>query len=214
MIQANFNALCYYDSNIFHNSTWEEFVCNHATVSRHITNSKYIRQVILGNCNCKRQIDLEKYIMDNILGLASYHVFGMNDVIFFSNDEIIIEVYENEDMEEKYSRIHEFTKMLSIPLKTELFALHKIQGANGYIKECHIINDNMYGIKRTNTLSIKGVDAYIYPFVVRKLLGQEIQEEDKVFFHNGLLCKYEEVPEITFSNKTIKFNKKIVDIMR
>lgn len=211
MIQANFNALLYYDPNIFVYNTWKDFVYYTATDIPHIIRSKYIRQVVLGNCNCKRQVNLEKYIMDYILGLAAYHVFGLDEVVFFSNDEIIIKVDNKKDIEEKYSKVYDFTKMLSIPLRTEIFTLHKINGTNGYVKECHITNDNEWGIEERNTMSIKCVDAQMYPFVVRKLLDQKIQEEDRIFYKDGLLCKYVDVPEITISNKTFKLNEKSVD---
>ena len=34
------------------------------------------------------------------------------------------------------------------------------------------------------------------PFVLRKLNGEHITENDKVFYHEGLLAKFIEVPEI------------------
>ena len=34
------------------------------------------------------------------------------------------------------------------------------------------------------------------PFVIRKVLNQEVDENDKVFYHEGLLAKFIEVPEI------------------
>ena len=34
------------------------------------------------------------------------------------------------------------------------------------------------------------------PFVIRKLLGEEVTESDKVFYHEGLLAKYIEAPKI------------------
>lgn len=53
MRKANFSALKFYDKSIFSNAdTWEEFVGRY-TENKHIVNSKYIRQVILGNCNPK-----------------------------------------------------------------------------------------------------------------------------------------------------------------
>lgn len=67
MRKANFSALKNYDSGIFDSvDTWEEFISRY-TDNKHIINSKYIRQVILGNCNPKRQVTYEKYLMDGIL---------------------------------------------------------------------------------------------------------------------------------------------------
>ena len=69
MVKANFSALRHYDSSIFHNGdTWESFIGRY-TQNQHMILSKYIRQVILGNCNPKRHITYEKYLMDMILTL-------------------------------------------------------------------------------------------------------------------------------------------------
>ena len=56
MRKANFSSLHSYDKGIFCNAdTWEQFI-SRFTDNEHIVNSKYIRQVILGNCNPKRHI--------------------------------------------------------------------------------------------------------------------------------------------------------------
>ena len=56
MRKANFSSLHHYNSDIFGGAeSWEEFIGRY-TGNQHIINSKYIRQVILGNCNPKRHI--------------------------------------------------------------------------------------------------------------------------------------------------------------
>ena len=40
------------------------------------------------------------------------------------------------------------------------------------------------------------LNAYVFPFVLRKFNGEEITENDKVFYHEGLLSKFIEIPEI------------------
>ncbi len=44
------------------------------------------------------------------------------------------------------------------------------------------------------------------PFALRKLLGQEITESDRVFYHEGLLAKFIEVPDIRI-NKNSPFSE-------
>lgn len=67
MRKANFSSLQNYDKDIFDGAdTWKKFISSF-TDNKHIINSKYIRQVILGNCNPKRHIVYEKYLMDGIL---------------------------------------------------------------------------------------------------------------------------------------------------
>lgn len=193
MKKANFSSLKYYDVSIFDNAkTWEDFIGKY-TENKHIINSKYIRQVILGNCNPKRHITYEKHLMDTLLTIiekfiASQEKFTGNKLVFFSNDEI---AYDVTDMEENISK--EFAKEIAsyitvgllVPFEVEYFTLKKINGTNGYYKEF----DN-------GNIEFKCLDNYILPFVMRKFLKQEAVESDKVFYHNGLLAKFVETPEI------------------
>ena len=139
MKKANFSVLKHYDSDIFGKAeTWEEFIGKY-TSNKHIINSKYIRQVILGNCNPKRQATYEKYIMGQVLEiLIDVEKIGyfLNEIVFFSNDEIVIDMEEyvnclsNRKITE--SKIKEY---FDVPFKVELFYLRKINGTNGYYKE-------------------------------------------------------------------------------
>lgn len=192
MRKANFSALQHYDSTIFASaSTWEDFIGLY-TDNRHIINSKYIRQVILGNCNPKRHITYEKYLMDMILtGIKKYNL--TDKVVFFSNDEVVFEV----DRATKIETLLYMCKCLKedieedfmLPVTAELFTLYKINGTDGYYKE--IFEEN----EETN-IEFKCLDNYMLPFVLRKFNGEEITESDKVFYHEGLLSKFIEIPEI------------------
>lgn len=192
MRKANFSALQHYDSSIFAGaSTWEDFIGLY-TGNRHITNSKYIRQVILGNCNPKRHITYEKYLMDMILtGIEKYNL--IDKVVFFSNDEIVFEV----DRSVKIETLLYMCKCLKedieedfiLPVRVELFTLHKINGTDGYYKEILSENEDV-------NIEFKCLDNYMLPFILRKFSGEEITESDKVFYHEGLLSKFIEIPEI------------------
>lgn len=189
MRKANFSALQHYDSTIFSSaSTWEDFIGLY-TDNHHIINSKYIRQVILGNCNPKRHITYEKYLMDGILTWLT-EIFVSNDrVVFFSNDEIVINI---SDMEPEQRELLKFqieynSKDLSVPVKVKMFTLYQIRGTDGYYK-----NGEDY-------IELKCLDNYMLPFVLRKFNEEEITESDKVFYHEGLLAKFIEIPEIEVS---------------
>lgn len=192
MRKANFSALRHYDSSIFAGtSTWEDFIGLY-TGNRHIINSKYIRQVILGNCNPKRHITYEKYLMDMILtGIEKYNL--IDKVVFFSNDEIVFEM----DRAAKIETLLYMCKCLKedieedfiLPVRVELFTLHKINGTDGYYKEIFKENEEV-------DIEFKCLDNYMLPFVLRKFSGEEITESDKVFYHEGLLSKFIEIPEI------------------
>ena len=198
MRKANFSALQHYGDSIFKSmfagaSTWEDFI-GLFTDNKHIINSKYIRQVILGNCNPRRHVSYEKYLMDKVLDiLLKEDGYSVNDIVFFSNDEIIIDITGNDDRLKllKLRNILErvLFREVDVPLKVKVFKLHKIKGINGYYEE-------IYESIKDTKIELKCVDNYMMPFVFRKLNGEDITENDKVFYHEGLLAKFIEVPEI------------------
>lgn len=191
MRKANFSALKFYNRSIFDNAnTWEEFIERY-TENKHIVNSKYIRQVILGNCNPKRQVTYEKYLMGLVLEVLIDELgYSASDIAFFSNDEIVIDMGKYEDCIRKRELIEwQIKGYFNIPFRIELFYLRKITGTNGYYKEIvKNIIEREYEFKCLNN--------YVLPFVLRKFNGEEIAENDKVFYHEGLLSKFIEIPEI------------------
>ena len=191
MRKANFSALKLYDKSIFSNAdTWEEFIERY-TENKHIVNSKYIRQVILGNCNPRRQVTYEKYLMDLVLEVLIDELgYSASDIAFFSNDEIVIDMGKYKDCINKQKILEMVVNVrFNIPFRIELFYLHKITGTDGYYKELvKNIIERKYEFKCLNN--------YTLPFVLRKFNGEEITENDKVFYHEGLLSKFIEIPEI------------------
>lgn len=195
MKKANFSSLHHYSADMFKDpfgvaNTWEEFI-EKFTDNKHIINSKYIRQVILGNCNPKRHITYEKYLMDNVLS-ALYGYVAEKRIVFFSNDEIIYNMsgIKMNTLRLVLKSITEILKKrVDIPLKVEFFTLHKIDNTDGYYKE--IFKEN--GEKG---IEFKCLDNYMLPFVIRSFLGEEITDSDRVFYHEGLLAQFIEVPKI------------------
>lgn len=190
MRKANFSSLHHYSADMFGVNTWEEFISKF-TNNQHIINSKYIRQVILGNCNPKRHITYEKYLMDILLtDLLEKHI-PIERVVFFSNDEIVIDVSDmNKSRQVLLAfNIEQYLKDASPKFKVELFTLYKIHGTDGYYKE--ILNEN--GEK---DIEFKCLDNYVMPFVIRHFLGEEVADSDKAFYHEGLLAQFIEVPKI------------------
>ena len=191
MRKANFSSLCHYNADIFGEANfWEEFIGRY-TDNQHIINSKYIRQVILGNCNPKRHITYEKYLMDGALTYLTEVFISMNRIVFFSNDEIVLDVSDMDKNKQKriVFAISNGMKDMPVPLKTELFVLHKIGGTDGYYKEIMGENENI-------EIEFKCLDNFALPFVLRKFLGEDVTESDRVFYHEGLLAKFIETPQI------------------
>jgi hypothetical protein len=188
MRKANFSSLHHYDRSMFGADTWEEFIGGF-TDNKHIIHSKYIRQVILGNCNPKRHITYEKYLMDNVLTDLTDAYTTLDRVVFFSNDEIVLDVSNMNEAERQSlaSRIRAGMESTEIPFRVELFVLKRIDNAGGYYKE--ILNEN-----GETDIEFKCLGNYMLPFVIRRFLGEEITESDKVFYQEGLLAKFIEIP--------------------
>ena len=190
MRKANFSSLQHYDSDMFAGApTWEDFI-GLFTENKHIISSKYIRQVILGNCNPRRHITYEKYLMDGVVDFVTTFFMPLNKIVFFSNDEIVFEITDDEFDVESVNKLQvRLDSKTMIPFKVELFTLHKINGTNGYYKEIFKANGD-------KEIKFKCLDNLYLPFVIRHFLGEEVQDSDKVFYHEGLLAQFIEVPKI------------------
>lgn len=189
MKKANFSALRNYDATIFDNcKTWEEFVSKF-TSNQHIINSKYIRQVILGNCNPKRHITYEKYITYHwlISLINTFHI--ENSVVFFSNDEI---VFDGESVVDYPFVKHcaKFMEMTGVEFRVTDFVLHQIKGTQGYYKD--ITNSD-----GTHSYEFKCLASHEIPFVIRAATGQSPCDLDKYFItDSGRLASFVDTIEV------------------
>lgn len=193
MKKANFNALKNYDSGIFNDAyTWEEFV-GMFTENNFIRNSKYIREVILGNCNCKGHITYEKYLMDMVLSYVLQYI-NKELIVFFSNDEFIVDITDLTS--ERKNIIEDVLSAIindaNVPLRLERY---KLQG---------VIDPSdmrIYGyIRRMNNgeVDFKCINNLIMPFVLRELNGEDPQLSDLVFEHEGMLAQFMTTPRVDF----------------
>lgn len=194
MKQANYNVLKYYDNSIFtvngeSTNSWEEFISKF-TDNKHIQKSKYIRQVILGNCNASRQVRYEKQLIESVLKKLLVEYIEPEWVVSLSNDEIVI------DTTLVGSRLYHYmydaikmainTNKFIIPLTIELFTLERSYGPSGYLKRKY---------DDTNSIEFKCIDSTLLPFVIRHFNKEYVTENDKVFISNhGALAKFIEPP--------------------
>ena len=188
MKKANFSALQHYSPEIFKNKpTWEDYV-GAFTNSEHIKNSKYIRQVILGACNPKRQITYESYLMSILYMHLKEKIDGL-EVFSLGNDEIIVfyDYFSDTIYEKVKEAIKSCPQGIGSLVRCELFQLHKL-GDLGWMKEIYEIDNdgNMY----KNNFALKGVHAEIYHQLVKHLFGNKITEDDLVFRYNGALARF------------------------
>ena len=185
MKKANFSALHYYSSEIFNNClTWEDFIGNF-TKCEHIINSKYIRQVIMGACNPKKQMQYGKYLMSELLQYLTSEIKTLN-VFSLGEDEIILNV------EDCGFSLKEFKKVLyNHPvgkyIKLTMFDLYKIKGTDGWMKNIYNFDSDSYA---NDTIEFKCLNAEIFHQIVKHYYNEDITHEDLVFYHNGELATF------------------------
>ena len=211
MRKGNFTALHHYDRNIVGGKdTYEDFI-GMFTNCDHIKNSKYIRQVIFGNVNPRRQVTYEQYLMDTVL-TDVIAILGKDAVRFFSTDEIVVEVDKNA-YEKNKTLLNEMVNKHccnGINIRETVFVLHNIVGIDGFIKENIDIKSG------DKPYEIKCVDSINMPFLLRKLNGEKIKETDAVFMYNGVRAKLIDIPEIEIPsfcvNRDIEMQEKDTEV--
>lgn len=182
MKKANFSALKHYDKAIFDNAgTWEEFLSKF-TDCPHILQSKYIRQVILGACNPKRQVAYEHYLMGILLEHIANNIPTIN-VYSLGEDEILIKLDEDFGYSRKELKriINSCPKGIGEMVRLDIFDLHIIKNTSGWLK---VMYDD------EGSVQFKGLDAEIYHQIVKHYYEFPITENDLVFYHDGKLAKF------------------------
>ena len=182
MKKANFSAMSYYSSKIFDNvNTWEEFM-RQFTSCEHIINSKYIRQVILGACNPKKQIRYEKYLMFNLLQDLTKNIKTLS-VFSLGEDEIILCVkncgYSLRELKKNISD----TPIGNI-VRVTMFNLEKIKGTKGWLKKIYNFEND------DEIVEFKCLEAEIFHQIVKQYYKEPITSDDLVFRHNKKLARF------------------------
>lgn len=185
MVKGNFTALHHYNPSIVKNcDTYEDFIHTFTDVP-HFVESKYIRQVVFGNVNPKRQVTYEKYLMDMVLTkLLETGVVKPENVEFFSTDEIVLSVPDemlcdsmvNEEFYNSVMNVVKWAKENNINVRGEFFELRKIPGTSGYVKKFMMGKDGV---------DFKCLDFLTMPFVLRAYQKEEPNDMDRVFLYEG-----------------------------
>lgn len=182
--QANFHAMKFFNRNLVDNKDTYEELIGQFTPLKHIIKSKYIRQVVFGNCNPKRQVTIEKFMMHFVMEILLKYM-DTKHILTYMSDEIVFEYFDGVDLESIYKELDQLQKEKGFLLHCEDYVLHKIENTEFYMKKFV-----------DGSVEFKCVNHLFYPFVARAYKGEEVQENDKVFYHEGYLSKFIEVPEI------------------
>lgn len=139
----------------------------------------------------------------NAEGFQLFTAYGINDFSIKNKGLPVNKIYKPENNGRVFLSIDmrkaKYKISGQVPyMNTEAFSLHKIYGygVDGYIK-------NVYSMDNAGcSLKVKCVDKDMMAFVARYLLKEPITDSDRTFYCNGLLAKFEQVPEITTDMKS------------
>lgn len=195
MCKGNFTALRHYSPNIVdHKDTYEEFIMQF-TDNKHLINSKYIRQVIFGTLNPKRQVKYEEYLMNFVLeDILTF--FSKDAIVYYSTDEIVVAV---DGKIEQDSDIYNFVAStvnkfidIGITIRGEIFSLDCLTEYDVYIKNVYIKVFQSIGkpIQNSELKVIKNANHLNMPFILRKIYNLKPSENDNVFLYEGRLAKF------------------------
>lgn len=186
LVKANYQALKFVNPEIVLNSKdYSDFISKFASFE-YLKNSKYLRQVIFGNLNPKRQTTVERFMIQKVLEyLVENNYVSENNItnvvtdemIFSSMKEVNLKLLEREIKEKTGVEVH-FEKF-----KLKALISPKDNECYGFVKEF---------LYSTNgeTIAFKAVNSEYFPQVFKYYYGLPVDEKDLVFFHNGKKAKF------------------------
>lgn len=190
--KANFQALKYV--GVLKDETYKDFI-HRNNGTDYFADSKYLRQVIFGKLNPKRQIKVEKYLIYQIHKLFSQ--LFIDDLFTFqlyslNSDEIVYKIgtlinMPTQTMLELLEK--QVKETLGIEVRAELVQISRLNivNSNGNKVDAYI-RKNVY----TGVETLKKASTTFFPQIWKLYKGLEINEMDKTFFFEDQLAVFKE----------------------
>ncbi len=213
--KANFQAMKYVNPEIVFNAeTYEDFIGKFTDLD-YVKKSKYSRQVVFGKCNPKRQITVEKYLINEVrktfeekFSCKSLKLVSMvtDELIYEVTDEKLFnsEYYEtmfienfNENRQNFKKVEDEIKKTLNIDVSIDLF---KLEGYHLVFKESKSISKTFYNKYNGYKNKLVAVPLPFFP-ITYKLFNKnygwhdtsiELHEYDYHFNYEGMDARLNE----------------------
>ncbi|WP_297419039.1 hypothetical protein [Clostridium sp.] len=181
--KANFQALKWFNPEIVLNCESYAELLGKFTDLEYMKESKYLRQVIFGNMNPKRQVKLERYITEQILNyLLTTPFFIETDIRMVSNDEIIFEISHEDSlciMTDKL--INDIKNNLNFDVDIETFKLNNIEGSTKFfVKE----------FKNKNGYELMCIPLVYHSQIYKKYNDLPMEDNDLLFYYENQVCKF------------------------
>lgn len=176
------NFECYKDFIAYIISSLDSKVAKNETIIDYFTNSKTLRQYIFGNCNPKKQQQIQK----NIINKVANDLLEKDCLVYkLSSDELIV----TDDYVNPYTYGYEFTC-------TGFYLYKFVEDRDIYVKQM------------PTGVSLVGCPKYLYPQYYAILNDHEIEEMDLYFYQDRNIARFEDVD---FALKSYVEKMKIYD---
>lgn len=179
--KANFYSLKYYDNNLVLNTENYNQLISKFTNLEYIKQSKYIRQIIFGNLNPKKQQKIQKYIMSKLLNVMLKY-FDKNKILNVSHDEIVVMIDSINIDDKFYNEIYSYCNDLGIPINIELFKLKQLKPYKYFVKE----------IYNTNKIDFKCCPSIYMPQIYKYYFNDNMNKYDFYFLYENSVAKFVE----------------------
>lgn len=170
LVQADYNALKYFNPSIFGSTeTWEEWI-SQFTDNSFLIESKRLRRCVLSECCPAKIARLQQCLINHLLCKLEVTVESIG---YAGNDEVVIDVTNLDERVQQ--RVMDSVEKFVVPVRVEVFQLKSLDSVNGYYK----VSDGK--------VSFKCVSKNDLPLAIKELEGREVTALDRVFWsENGL----------------------------
>ena len=183
---ANYHSMKSFDEDLVNNSKdYDDFIRKY-TPYDYFINSKKIRQVIFGNLNPKRQQQLQRNVISQIIDLlVNVLKLDKETLVASTSDELIIDVTDyGFDVQDLMFEIFSSIKLniKDFPVKVEHFKLGHI-GNNCFVKR-------KYGSSFLYGVEFKNVSGVFFPQAYKKYYCLPLNDKDMTFIHEKCEAKF------------------------
>lgn len=191
--KANFQAMKFVNPALVNNAeTYEEFISNFADFD-YFKESKYLRQVVFGQSNPKRQITIESYLIYKVWVEWKEFYPQYGNLVSLSNDEFVIEVGKVKQCEVPTEEmLQRFVEVVKDKLNLEITAKCFLLSAKTLVAKSEGKPAQTFFIK---TYLDKSEEIMCIPLnyraIATKLLyGRKLEEQDYHFPYDGYDCRF------------------------
>jgi len=186
---ANFNAMRLYDPALVLGFDTYADMMGSVTEFEYFKQSKYLRQVIFGNLQPKKQQRIQKAMIAKIVGVLHVTMgIPKESFVSASSDEIVFMTDGVNDHKNYVSLINNILQKSKNTsdffdwLRVDMFTLESIGDQKFFVKKNLITKD----------VSFKGIPSNLFMQVFKHYTGGEVTEYDMMFYYEGRLAKFEE----------------------